>query len=107
MWWTSVGERVLRGAEWNLFREGLSRLWDDVEISDDDDVERGTTGVAVFDGLRKAERLALMATVARGLSDVDEPCSGSDGLDRCDHRRGYCPDPLSDQSRGRERADGA
>jgi hypothetical protein len=74
MWWTSVGERVLRGEEWNLFREGLSKLWDDVEISDDDDEERDTTGVTVFDGLRKAERLALMATVARGLSDVDEPC---------------------------------
>jgi len=73
MWWTSVGERVLRGAEWNLFREGLSKLWDAVEISDDEDEERGTTGVAVFDGLRKAERLALLATVARGLSDMHEP----------------------------------
>jgi hypothetical protein len=74
MWWTSVGERVLRGAEWNLFREGLSTLWVDVETSDDDDEEPGTTGVAVFDRLRKPERLALLAMVTRGLNAADEPC---------------------------------
>jgi len=67
-------ERVLTGAEWDLFRLGLSTLWDDVEMSDDDE-EPGTTGVAVFDNLRKPERLALLAHVARGLHDEREPCS--------------------------------
>src|ERR1017187_2533771 len=73
MWWTSEDERVLTGAEWDLFRLGLSTLWDDVEMSDDDE-EPGTTGVAVFDNLRKPERLALLAQVARGLHDEGEPC---------------------------------
>ena len=73
MWWTSSGESVLRGAEWELFREGLSCLWDDVERAEEEDGP-GTTGIAVFDDLPKAERLALLATVAKGLTDDDEPC---------------------------------
>src|SRR4051812_19872002 len=73
MWWTAEDERVLTGAEWDLFRLGLSTLWDDVEMSDDDEEPR-TTGVAVFDNLRKPERLALLAHVARGLHDEGEPC---------------------------------
>jgi hypothetical protein len=73
MWWTSAGERVLRGAEWDLFREGLSCLWDEVEVAEDEDGP-GTTGIAVFDELPKVERLALLATVAKGLTDDDEPC---------------------------------
>ena len=60
MWWTSAGERVLSGAEWDLFREGLSCLWDDVEASEEEDGP-GTTGIAVFDGLAKAERLARIS----------------------------------------------
>jgi hypothetical protein len=73
MWRTSAGERVLRGAEWELFREGLSCLWDDVEVAEEEDGP-GTTGVGVFDDLPKSERLALLATVAKGLTDEDEPC---------------------------------
>ncbi len=73
MWWTSAGERVLRGAEWTLFREGLSCLWDEVEAAEDEDGP-GTTEIVVFDELSKAERLSLLATVAKGLTDVDEPC---------------------------------
>ncbi len=73
MWWTSQGERVLNGAEWDLFREGLSCLWDDIEMSEEEDGP-GTTGLSVFDVLAKAERLALLASVARGLTDEDEPC---------------------------------
>jgi hypothetical protein len=73
MWWTSQGERVLNGTEWSLFREGLSCLWDDVEVSEEEDGP-GTTGIAVFDELPKADRLALLASVAKGLTDEDEPC---------------------------------
>jgi hypothetical protein len=72
MWWTSSGERVLRGTEWELFREGLSCLWDEVEVAEEEDGS-GTSGIAVFDDLPKAERLALLATVAKGLTDEDEP----------------------------------
>jgi len=37
MWGTAEGERVQSGAERALFREGLSCLWDDVEVSEDED----------------------------------------------------------------------
>ena len=47
VWWTSEGERVLQGAEWDLFREGLSSLWDDVEAAEEEDGP-GTTGIARF-----------------------------------------------------------
>jgi hypothetical protein len=73
MWWTSAGERVLSGAEWALFREGLSCLWDEVEMSEDEDGS-GTTGIAVFDELPKVERLALLASAAKGLTDENSPC---------------------------------
>lgn len=72
MWWTSAGERVLNGTEWDLFREGLSCLWDDVEASEEEDGP-GTTGIAVFDETPKAERLALAASMAKGLTGEDAP----------------------------------
>jgi hypothetical protein len=40
----------------------------------DDDEEPGTTGIAVFDDLRKPEQLALLAQVTRGVHDEGEPC---------------------------------
>ena len=73
MWWTSDGERVLRDAEWALVREGLSCLWDEVEAAEEEDGP-GSTGMAVFDELPKCERLALLATAAKGLTDENEPC---------------------------------
>jgi hypothetical protein len=73
MWWTTEGERVLRGAEWAVFRLALSCLWDETEASGEEE-EYGTTGVAVFDQLRRSDRLALLAQVARGLHDEDAPC---------------------------------
>ena len=73
MWWCPEGERVLRGAEWDLFRLGLSTLWDDIE-SPMDDEDPGATGIKAFDNLRKPERLAQLAQVARGLHDENESC---------------------------------
>ena len=67
MWWTSAGERVLNGTEWDLFREGLSCLWDDVEASEEEDGP-GTTGIAVFDVMPKA--------------DASRPRLGGEGSDR-------------------------
>jgi hypothetical protein len=37
MWWTAEGERVLRGAEWAMRREGIAFLWDDVEVPEEED----------------------------------------------------------------------
>jgi hypothetical protein len=74
MWITALGVRVLRGAEWELVRVGISTLWDEIE-SQEDDEEPGTTGVAAFDRLTRPERLALLAEVAKGLHDRDEPCA--------------------------------
>jgi hypothetical protein len=73
MWLTAMGTRVLRSAEWELFRVGLSTLWDDIE-SQADDEEPGTTEVKAFDRLTRPERLALLAQVAKGLHDRREPC---------------------------------
>jgi hypothetical protein len=72
MWWSSEGERVLEGAEWDLFRHGLSTLRDDLELRDDED-EPGTIGVVVFDNLQEPQRLALLAQVVGALHDAYEP----------------------------------
>jgi hypothetical protein len=68
MWWTSHGERVLRGAEWELFREGLDTLWDWVESSFEDP-EICDTGVEAFDRLQVGQKVALLALVGTALSD--------------------------------------
>jgi hypothetical protein len=74
VWITALGNRVLRGAEWELFRVGLSTLWDDIE-SQEDDEEPGTTEVQGFDRLTRPQRLALLSQVAKGLHDRREPCA--------------------------------
>jgi hypothetical protein len=73
MWWTPEGERVLRGAEWELFREGLSRVWEFVEdeISGDD---LSSWGVAVLDDLLPNQKLALLALVGEALRQKNVPC---------------------------------
>ncbi len=73
MWLTALGTRVLCGAEWELFRVGLSTLWDEIE-SQPDDEEPGLTDVKSFDCLTRPERLALLAQVGKGLHDKREPC---------------------------------
>ena len=72
MWWTPHGERVLRGAEWELFREGLDTLWDWVESSvADPDI--ADTGTPAFDRLQMGQKLALLASVGTALSDEGVP----------------------------------
>ena len=100
MWWTSAGERVLSGTEWELFRAGLSCLWDDVEASEEEDGP-GTTGIAVFDEIPKAERLALLASVAKGLTDEDEPCQDLTAFAEGTVRRDLRPYPLPDRGGNR------
>ncbi|MGA2704775.1 MAG: hypothetical protein ABSH35_27250 [Isosphaeraceae bacterium] len=73
MWRTPLGERVLRGAEWNLFRKGLSTLWDFVEDSSYDP-DLCFTEVGVFDRLEPAQKLGMLALVGTALHDKDVPC---------------------------------
>jgi hypothetical protein len=72
MWWTPHGERVLRGAEWELFREGLDTLWDWVESSAADP-DISDTGTQAFDRLQIGQKLALLASVGTALSDERVP----------------------------------
>jgi hypothetical protein len=72
MWRTSKGERVLRGAEWELFREALAGVWDLVEHASDSG-EPFPSGVDVFDALQPGQQLALLAAVGRALSDEAVP----------------------------------
>jgi hypothetical protein len=72
MWWTPRGERVLRGAEWELFREGLGALWDWVEESSGDR-DIFDSGTEAFDRLQMGQKLGLLALVGRALSDEGVP----------------------------------
>lgn len=71
VWRTQLGERVLRGGEWELFREGVSVLWDLIEDSPEDDPY--PTGVNTFDRLQRNQKLVLLATVSRALRDEEVP----------------------------------
>src|SRR3954451_6278838 len=74
MWWTRLGERILRGAEWDLFRDGLGMVRDLVEESKSaDDPEIGSVGVEAFDQLQPNQKLALLARVGKALKDEGEP----------------------------------
>ena len=71
VWRTQLGERVLRGGEWELFREGISVLWDMVEDAPEDDPDE--TGVVAFDRLQRNQKLAMLALVGRALRDEKVP----------------------------------
>src|SRR3954469_2983562 len=74
MWWTLLGERVLRGEEWELFRDGLAMVCDLVEeAKSSDDPESGSVGVEAFDQLQPNQKLALLALVGQALKDEGEP----------------------------------
>jgi hypothetical protein len=64
MWWTPNGERALKGAEWELFREGLDMSWDWVEESMND-LDLFPFDVEAFDRLELVQRLALLALVLK------------------------------------------
>ena len=68
MWRTQIGERTLRGSEWELFRHGLWALWDHIDDAGDEPL-LCETGVAVFDRLQTASKLAMIALVGKALSD--------------------------------------
>ena len=72
VWWTSAGERVLRGAEWALFQAGLGGVWDLVEDSFSGD-DLFSCGLAAFDDLQPGQKLALAAQVGQALHDETVP----------------------------------
>ncbi|MBY0527466.1 MAG: hypothetical protein K2R98_28980 [Gemmataceae bacterium] len=72
MWYTSDGDRVMRGAEWRLFQLALSSLWDEVEESFDDP-SLCETGVRTFDDLQPNQKLAMLALVGQAMHDATLP----------------------------------
>jgi hypothetical protein len=72
MWWTSEGERVLLGAEWELFREGLAGIRDHIGDSARGE-ESFDYGIAAFDNLQPGQQLALLAQVGQALRDEAVP----------------------------------
>ncbi len=72
MWRTGRGYHVLRGAEWELFKEGMGSLWDFATM-DESDPTSPETGITVFDRLETNQKLALLALVGKALRDEAEP----------------------------------
>jgi hypothetical protein len=68
MWRTSNGERVLQGAERDLFCAGIAVVWDLVEDSDEDG-DLSECGLEAFDCLQQSQKLALLALVGEALSN--------------------------------------
>src|SRR5688572_15324641 len=62
MWRTEEGNRVLKGAEAALFREGLYSLVDWTEEWPEHPI-----GVRLFDQLNQGEKLAILDEVSRAL----------------------------------------
>ena len=72
MWWTQVGERVLKGLERTLFQQGLNRLWDDLNVFHQSDVEH-YGGVVAFDDLTFEQKLAMLVDIGEALFDEAVP----------------------------------
>jgi len=71
MWWTSDGQRILKGAEAALFREALGVLVD--YVCQDEDGTIWQFGAPPFDTLQYGQKLAVLAQVGSGLLREDEP----------------------------------
>jgi hypothetical protein len=68
MWWTSEGERVLRGAEWELFRLGALHVWELIE----DECSGGCPSswrIAVLNDLLPSQKLATLVLVSEALRE--------------------------------------
>ena len=70
MWWTSEGERTLKGAEATLFREALGTL---VDMVRDDDEGMWQFDAPPFDKLQPNQKLAALAEVGIALLREDQP----------------------------------
>ena len=81
MWRTRRGIRALRPAEWQLFQEGIGRLWDSIEMCCTFQVNL-RTGVEVFDRLQPNQKLAMLVRVGTALRDTNVPAPRADRPDR-------------------------
>jgi hypothetical protein len=70
MWWTPDGERILQGAEAQLFREALGVL---VDMVGDDAIGDWQFNAPPFDALHRNQKLALLAQVGIALLHEDQP----------------------------------
>lgn len=72
MWRTNNGDRILKGAEAELFAEILFDFIDEVNLSDENDYE---VGVAVFDRLTYGQKISVLTTIAIGLFKPEVICN--------------------------------
>jgi hypothetical protein len=70
MWSTPDGERILQGAEAQLFREALGVL---VDMVRDDDDGMWQFAAPPFDALQPNQKLAILAQVGSALLREDQP----------------------------------
>jgi hypothetical protein len=70
MWWTPDGERILQGAEAQLFREALGVL---VDMVRDDHEGMWQFAAPPFDALQPNQKLAVLAQVGTTLLRADQP----------------------------------
>ena len=70
MWRTESGDRILCGAEWDVFREGLSGLWDVIDEAHEAD-DTHALGIQLFDELQYNQKLAMLVFVGEALSHAD------------------------------------
>ena len=70
MWWTPDGERILKGAEAQLFREALAMV---VDMVRDDNEGLSDFAAPPFDKLQPNQKLALLAYVGSALLREDQP----------------------------------
>lgn len=70
MWWTPDGERILKGAEARLLREGLAVL---VDMVREDYEGHQEFGAPPFDKLQPNQKLAVLAEVGSALLHEDRP----------------------------------
>ena len=75
-WHTSLGDRVLSGAEADLFREALTTCVDWIEGDVDQDEAFHEFGIPVFDSVTTRGKLALLADVGYALLMETEQCPG-------------------------------
>lgn len=73
-WHTSLGDRVLSGAEADLFREALTTCVDWLDGDLDQDEAFHEFGIPVFDSVTTRGKLALLADVGHALLVETEHC---------------------------------
>lgn len=72
MWRTPTGQRVLHGAEAELFKHGVEALVQEIEQSAEIDEEH-SVGVLLFDELKRPQKLQMLESVAMALLDANVP----------------------------------